>query len=164
MKHPIMVVIGLALVTGCTEPEHARDRDPAQALQADRTGAPFLPDAPSYQVREAIRSAALEVHPDRALYLATDLEEEQAAEEERARHGELVAVHHAFPFNVLLRLTNEDTGAQVEVRVIDSGPFVESRAATLDPDPVIAVSPAAARELGAGPGERVPVWVEVLEW
>jgi len=164
MKQIIAALAVVAVATACTEPEHARDRDPAQALQADPTQAPFLPDAPSYQVREAIRSAALEVHPDRALFQAAPMDRAQAAAEEERRAGELIAAHRAFPFNALLRLTHHETGATVDVRVVDGGPFADARVPTLDPDPVIAVSPAAASRLGAQPGQPAPVWVEVVEW
>lgn len=164
MKQLIAALAALTLAAACTEPEHARDRDPAEALQADATQPPFLPDAPSYQVREAIRSAALEVRPDRALFQAAPMEEAEAAAEEERRAGELIAAHRAFPFNVLLRLTREETGAQVEVRVVDGGPFAAAQVPTLEPNPVITVSPEAASRLGARPGQRVPVWVEVVQW
>jgi rare lipoprotein A (peptidoglycan hydrolase) len=163
MKQTIVGLALLALVAGCTEPEPARDRDPAEALQADRTQPGFLVDAPSYQVREAIRSSALEVRQDRALFLAAAMDAERAAQEEALRPGEQVAEHPAFPFNALVRLTHRDTGASVQVRIVDEGPFDETLA-PLEPDPVIAISPAAARQLGAGPGDRAHVWVEVVEW
>jgi rare lipoprotein A (peptidoglycan hydrolase) len=164
MKHVMPLLVGLLLVAGCTEPDHARGRDPAQALQADPTHDPFLVDAPSYQVREAIRSAALEVRGDRVLYQAVWLDPERAAEEERARPDELVAAHRAFPFHARLRLTHRDTGARVEVLVVDASPFIEAQVPTMDPDPRIAVAPDAARQLGVAPGEEALVWVEVLAW
>jgi hypothetical protein len=163
MKHGIALLIVLILAAGCAEPDHARGREPAEALQAE-PGPPFLPDAPSYAVREAIRSAALEVQPDRALYLATPMDPARADAEEADRPGELVAAHPAFPFHARLRLTHRDTGARVEVLVVDAGPFAETRAPTFDPDPRLAVSPDAARRLGVEPGQEAPVWVEVLAW
>jgi hypothetical protein len=163
MKPITLLIVSLLLVPACTEPDHARSREPAEALQAD-PAQPFLPDAPSHQVREAIRSAALEVRPDRVLYLAVVMDPEQAAEEEATRPGELVAAHRAFPFHSQLRLTERETGARIDVRVIDGGPFADAQVPTFEPDPRIAVSPDAARQLGVGPGEEAIVWVEILEW
>lgn len=154
----------LVLTTGCTEPDHAQSRAPAQALQSFTPAQQgFLAGAPSYQVREAIRSAALGVRIDSALFLATAMDPGQAEAAAR-RPGERIAAHHAFPFNTLLRLTHRGTGARVEVRIVDEGPFIEGRASTLEPDAAIPVSPVAALHLGLEPGERAPVWVEVMEW
>jgi hypothetical protein len=164
MKNTIAVLVALMVVAGCTEPDHAQSREPAQALQADPTHTPFMPDAPSHQVREAIRSAALEVRGDRVLYQAAVMPAEQAEEEQRARAWQHVAAHPAFPFHARLRLTHRDSGAEVEVVTVDTGPFIEGRAPTIDPDPVILVSPDAARELGIEAGQEGLVWVEVVAW
>jgi hypothetical protein len=164
MKRITLLIVSLGLIAGCTEPDHARSREPAEALQADPTQQPFLPHAPSHQVREAIRSAAIEVRPDQVLYQAAHMDGARAADEEATRPGELVAAHRAFPFHALLRLTHRDTGARADVRVVDGGPFADAQVPTLDPDPRIAVSPDAARQLGVQPGEEALVWVEILEW
>lgn len=163
MNRIITVLAVLSLAAACTEPDHARSREPAQALQAD-PAQPFLPDAPSHQVREAIRSAALEVRPDRVLYLATAMDGDEAAGEEAVRAGEHVAAHRAFPFHARLRLVHRETDAEVEVVVVDGGPFADAEAPTSEPDPRIAISPDAARQLGLEPGQEAPVWVEILAW
>lgn len=129
--------------------------DPAQ---------PFLPHAPSHDVREAIRSAAIEVRPDRVLYLAAVMDAEQAAEEEADRPGELIAAHGAFPFHSRLRLVHRDTGAEVEVMVVDGGPFADAEVPTLEPDPRVAIAPDAARQLGIEADQEVPVWIEIVAW
>jgi hypothetical protein len=163
MKHGTALLIVLILAAGCTEPEHARGREPAEALQVDPAQRSFLEDAPSYRVAEAIRSSALEVRPERALFLAAVMDPERAEAEEETRRDVPVASHHAFPFNVLVRLTHGDTGARTHVRMLDPGPFIVTPE-PLEPDPVIAVSPTAARELGVGVGKRAHVWVEIVEW
>ena len=51
----------------------------------------------------------------------------------RAANGEifdmntLVAAHRTLPFGSILRVTNLNNGRQIEVRVIDRGPFIEGR-------------------------------------
>lgn len=52
----------------------------------------------------------------------------------------LTAAHKTLPFGSCVRVTVEDSGASVEVRINDRGPFVAGR--------VIDVSEAAARQLG----------------
>jgi rare lipoprotein A len=57
----------------------------------------------------------------------------------------LVAAHREMPFNTWLRVTNLANGKNVEVRVIDRGPFVRGR--------IIDLSKAAARQIDLlGPG------------
>jgi hypothetical protein len=163
MKHFLTLIAAAALIAACAEPDQARGREPAQALQVDPTQRGFLEDAPSYRVAEAIRSAALEVRTERALFLAAVMDAEQAAREEEARPGEAVGSHSAFPFNVLVRLTHRDTGAQTHVRMIEPGPFTPGTEPT-EPDPTIRISPAAAQELGIGEGGEAHVWVEIVEW
>jgi hypothetical protein len=163
MRHTITVIATASLVIACAEPDQARGREPAQALQVDPTQRSFLEDAPSYRVAEAIRSAALEVRPERALFLVTAMDPERAEAAETERPDAPTASHPAFPFNVLVRLTHRETGDQTHVRMLDPGPFLETREPA-EPDPVIAVSPAAARELGLREGERAHVWAEIVEW
>lgn len=154
----------LGVVAGCNEPEQARDRVPAEALQSfDANQPPAFPDAPSYQVREAIRSAALEVRTERALFQATPMDDEEADRHLEARETDMVAIHPAFPFHTVIRLAHDETDAEVEVRVMDGGVH-EDPSLRLEPSPIIALSPAAAAALGVEPGDRAPVWVEVVEW
>jgi rare lipoprotein A len=78
----------------------------------------------------------------------------------RASNGEIydmyefTAAHRTLPFNTVVRVTNLVNGKQVDLRVIDRGPFVENR--------VIDVSLAGARAIDlVGPG-TVRVRVEVM--
>jgi hypothetical protein len=161
-----LIVLGTVfLLAACTEPDQAQSREPAQGLQSFTPAREaFLPNAPSYEVLEAIRSSAIEVRPGRALFLAGAMAATQAEEEEARRQGELIAAHRAFPFNTLLRLTHRDSGTRVDVRIVDGGPFADAQVPTFEPDPAIPISPDAARLLGIRPGDRAHVWVEVLEW
>ena len=65
-----------------------------------------------------------------------------------------MAAHRTLPFDTWVRVYNLDNDKNVEVRVIDRGPFVEGR--------IIDVSHAAARALELiGPG-TAPVRLEVI--
>lgn len=67
---------------------------------------------------------------------------------------QLVAAHRTMPFNTWLKVTNLNNGRTVNVRVIDRGPFVQSR--------IIDLSKAAARQIQMlGPGVA-PVRLEVI--
>ncbi len=58
---------------------------------------------------------------------------------------DMVAAHRTLPFNTWVNVHNLDTQREVEVRIIDRGPFVNGR--------IIDLSRAAAREIGMiGPG------------
>lgn len=54
--------------------------------------------------------------------------------------SDLTAAHRELPFNTLVRVTNDETGASVVVRINDRGPFRSGR--------IIDLSRAAAEEIG----------------
>src|SRR5687767_8982541 len=54
-------------------------------------------------------------------------------------YQELTAAHRTLPFNTVVKVTNQQNGRDVEVRINDRGPFVEGR--------VIDLSLKAAREI-----------------
>jgi rare lipoprotein A len=66
----------------------------------------------------------------------------------------MVAAHRTLPFNTLVRVTNMNNGRQVEVRIIDRGPFVNGR--------VIDLSFAAARAIDMIGSGIAPVRLEIL--
>jgi len=78
----------------------------------------------------------------------------------RAANGEifdmntLVAAHRTMPFGSILRVTNLNNDRQVEVRVIDRGPFVKDR--------VLDVARAAAIALDMIGTGTAPVRIELL--
>ncbi|NQV17771.1 MAG: septal ring lytic transglycosylase RlpA family protein [Armatimonadetes bacterium] len=69
--------------------------------------------------------------------------------------NKLTCAHKTLPFNTILKVTNEDNGKSVVVRVNDRGPFIKGR--DLD------LSFAAAKEIGLiGVGVK-QLQVEILE-
>jgi len=78
----------------------------------------------------------------------------------RAANGEifdmntLVAAHRTLPFGSILRVTNLNNGRQIEVRVIDRGPFVGDR--------VLDLARAAAVGLDMIGTGTAPVRIELL--
>lgn len=64
------------------------------------------------------------------------------------------AAHRTLPFGSLVRVTREDTGDWVEVRVNDRGPFIEGR--------VIDLSYGAAKRIGLHVDGIAPVRVRLL--
>ena len=67
---------------------------------------------------------------------------------------QLVAAHKTYPLNSTVRVTNEQNGQSVIVRIIDKGPFIRGR--------VIEVSERAAEALGMLGERTVPVRLELL--
>ena len=59
---------------------------------------------------------------------------------ERLHHDSLTCAHRTYPFGTLLRVTNENNGKEVIVRVTDRGPHGRGR--------IIDLSYGAARQLG----------------
>lgn len=166
MKYPIRslsLAVGLSVaVAGCTSPEPGDQNPPASELQSfdqASAGEQFLPNAPAPVVRHAVRDAALEVEEGEATFYADEFEGRRTASGLPFRQAEMVAAHRAFPFGTRLRVTNERNGNQVEVRVVDRGPFGNARFR-----PVIDLSKSAAEKLGFLASGRTQVKVEVLDW
>jgi rare lipoprotein A len=63
----------------------------------------------------------------------------RTASGERVSPGALTAAHRTLPFGTRVRVTNQNNGRSVVVRINDRGPFVRGR--------IIDLTPAAARAL-----------------
>jgi rare lipoprotein A len=68
--------------------------------------------------------------------------------------GEMTAAHRSLPFGTRVRVTNQNTGRSVVVRINDRGPFIAGRS--------IDLSQEAARQLGMISSGTVPVSLQVL--
>jgi rare lipoprotein A len=75
---------------------------------------------------------------------------------ERFNMYRFTAAHKSLPFNTVVRVTREDTGASVLVRINDRGPYSEGR--------IIDLSFAAAHALRSVSEGVVDVRLEVVEW
>lgn len=152
-----------ALATVACEPPEPGEGDAdadVRTEHAQATEAGIFPDAPSDRVREAVRGAALDVEEGEASFYADTFEGRRTASGRTFRQQELVAAHRAFPFGTRLRVTNQRNGNDVEVTVVDRGPFgTDGNLA-----PAIDLSRAAAQQLDFLGSGRTQVRIEVLEW
>jgi rare lipoprotein A len=74
---------------------------------------------------------------------------------ERFDDSKLTAAHRRLPFGTIVRVTNEQNGKSVDVRINDRGPWTGGR--------LIDLSSAAADELDMKRAGVVPVELEILE-
>jgi rare lipoprotein A len=75
----------------------------------------------------------------------------KTANGEIARSSGLTAAHRSLPFGTLVRVTNQQSGRSIVVRINDRGPFVRGR--------IIDLMPAAARAIGCSGLAHVTVEV-----
>ena len=75
---------------------------------------------------------------------------------ERFHKNALTAAHRTLPMGTRVRVTNENNGRSVILRINDRGPYGNKRR-------IIDVSEAAARQLGMIEAGVVPVRVEVIK-
>ena len=68
----------------------------------------------------------------------------------------VTAAHKAFPFNTMVRVTNEKNGKSLMIRINDRGPYVGGR--------ILDCSFGAAKKLGFVGEGTAPVKIEILEW
>ena len=66
------------------------------------------------------------------------------------------AAHKGFPFNTMVRVTNENNGKSLMIRINDRGPYVDGR--------ILDCSFGAAKKLGFVSEGTAPVKIEILEW
>ena len=66
------------------------------------------------------------------------------------------AAHKEFPFNTIVRVTNENNGKSLLIRINDRGPYVGNR--------ILDCSFGAAKKLGFVGAGTAPVKIEVIEW
>ncbi len=100
-----------------------------------------------------------EVQLGRASYYGPGFQGKRTANGEIFDQRKMVAAHRTLPLGSVVRVTNLDNGRQVELRVIDRGPYGKNyRNGT-----IIDVSKGAARRLDFIEDGLVRVRVEVLE-
>ena len=68
----------------------------------------------------------------------------------------VTAAHKEFPFNTVVRVTNEDNGKSLIIRINDRGPYVGNR--------ILDCSFGAAKKLGFVGAGTASVKIEVIEW
>ena len=68
----------------------------------------------------------------------------------------VTAAHKEFPFNTVVRVTNEKNGKSLIIRINDRGPYVAGR--------ILDCSFGAAKKLGFVGDGTAPVKIEILEW
>lgn len=68
----------------------------------------------------------------------------------------VTAAHKEFPFNTVTRVTNENNGKSLIIRINDRGPYVGDR--------ILDCSFGAAKKLGFVGEGIAPVKIEILEW
>jgi peptidoglycan lytic transglycosylase len=113
------------------------------APSVEQPPATTAPSAPAIYVEEGIAS-----------WYGVPFHGRRAANGEIFDMNTLVAAHRTLPFGSILRVTNLNNDRQVEVRVIDRGPFVKDR--------VLDVARAAAIALDMIGTGTAPVRIELL--
>jgi len=68
----------------------------------------------------------------------------------------LTAAHKEFPFNTIIRVTNEENGKSLKVRINDRGPYVDNR--------ILDCSFGVAQKLDFVEKGIAPIKIEVIEW
>jgi rare lipoprotein A len=91
-----------------------------------------------------------------ASYYGNQFQGRRTASGERYNKNLLTAAHPSLPFGSHVKVTNQDNGRSVVVRINDRGPFGGDR--------IIDVSKAAAKRLGMLQTGVAPVRLEIVRW
>lgn len=96
-----------------------------------------------------------EVLHGEASYYGPGLEGNLTANGETFDPSEMTCAHKSLPFNTMLRVTRDDTGESVVVRVNDRGPYAKGR--------ILDLSAAAGKKIGLDKVGHAMVTAEVIE-
>ena len=171
MHRSVTALLTLALVpplwAGCApsdEEDGLPDAPPAAAPVLDSAAATDTTaarlDVPEVLDTVRLPAEVLRTETGEATYYADLFHGRRTASGEAMDQTRMVAAHRSYPFGTRLRVTEPDSGRQVEVRVIDRGPYARGRKMPA----VIDLSREAARRLGILTQGRAVVTVEVLAW
>jgi rare lipoprotein A len=105
----------------------------------------------------ALHAPTASVEQGEATYYGNSLAGHLTASGDRYQPSELTAAHKHLPFGSIVRVTREDDGKSVIVRINDRGPFGNASR-------IIDVSHSAAEALDMIRAGVVPVRLEVLEY
>jgi len=140
------VIAVTLLLSGCAHRKRAAVPAPAPAPTPAPATAPSPP----------LANQALYTETGVASWYGHPYHGRPAANGEIYDMEQLVAAHRTLPFNTWVRVYDLDTNKNVELRIIDRGPFVDGR--------IIDLSHAGAQAIDMiGPG-TAHVRVEVLRW
>jgi rare lipoprotein A len=162
--HPVWLIATLFaafLAAGCagrppianappTPPPSQPESVPAPAP----TRPPSTPSAPQPPTRNTPFVPGVFVQEGTASWYGIPFHGRRAADGEIFDMNSLVAAHRTLPFGSILRVTNLNNGRDVQVRVIDRGPFVGDRVLDLARAAAVALD-----MIGTG---TAPVRIELL--
>ena len=134
------------VVNPAPAPELTPEPAPTQPLPSPSAAQPPTGSAPS--------APSIYVEQGTASWYGLPFHGRRAANGEIFDMNTLVAAHRTLPFGSILRVTNLNNGRQIEVRVIDRGPFVGDR--------VLDLARAAAIGLDMIGTGTAPVRIEML--
>lgn len=119
------------------------------------------PELPAEVPDPELPELVLETDVGEATHYGGRFHGRRTASGERFDQNGMTAAHRTYPFGTIVRVTNQNNGRSVVLRINDRGPYGPAKKAKRK---IIDVSRAAARELGFYHEGRVVVRVEVLEW
>jgi rare lipoprotein A len=163
---PVVVAVGLSLVSGCAArrpaPPPVPAPPPAPSEPARPVDAPPPPSTPPVPIPPAAAGETSALVPGQdgfATFVARSFHGRTAANGERFDERQLVAAHRTLPFGSMVRVTNIRNGRSVTVRIVDRGPYGKNyREGT-----IIDLSRRAAERLRMIHDGQIPARVDVLE-
>jgi len=161
----LTIFLALVAVSGCAK-HNVAARPPASTPASQPSGAPSAsapqpgqpgasrPSGPPPAIERQPAVPGAYVEEGVASWYGVPFNGRRTSNGEIYDMHEFTAAHRTLPFNCVVRVTNLNNGREVEVRVIDRGPFVGDR--------ILDLARAAAVSLDMiGPG-TAPVRIELL--
>src|ERR1035438_1019690 len=148
MRNVLALLVTVLFLSGCAHKKYTRQIPSTPASPASRPTAPATPTpaaVPGTAPATAPVPASAYSEAGIASWYGHPYHGRPAADGEIYDMEQLVPAHRTLPFDTWVRVYDLDNNKNVEVRIIDRGPFIDGR--------IIDLSPAAAQAIALiGPG------------
>ena len=150
----IIVIFGFLCIECSPAPRYKTGESPFQAKQNK--------EKPKKEKKNSKSKNQLSYNPKKTVYRGISSYYGHKFHGKLTANGEIFdmygvsAAHKEFPFDTMLRVTNEDNGKSLIIRINDRGPYVGGR--------ILDCSFGAAKKLGFVGEGTTTVKIEILEW
>lgn len=150
-KAILAAVLAAALFCSCSGPRERSSFDRASGGYSGRSQAGSSEKASKPSEKKA---KVGQVFHGEASYYGPGFEGKLTANGETFNSSEMTCAHKTLPFNTMLKVTRDDTGASVVVRVNDRGPYAKGR--------ILDLSAGAGKKIGLDKDGHAKVTIEVI--
>lgn len=149
----VLAALAAVLVCSCSGPRERASFDRSSGGYSARSGSSSAGESKASKTAGKKAKVGQVLHGE-ASYYGPGFEGKLTANGETFNSSEMTCAHKTLPFNTMLKVTRDDTGASVVVRVNDRGPYAKGR--------ILDLSAGAGKKIGLDKDGHAKVTIEVI--